>query len=133
MEESGLYEQAVEEVQAAGRAGEGDVIYGSREWWAERSDQLVWIAEGREVVRNGRLYHEDGSYTSAETGYPLMRRLGWQNYNKPGELADGRRVLPLYSDAYSTSLLAITDDGARSWTLSAPLMGRLSSTESMAG
>ena len=125
MEESGLYEQAVEAVQAAGRAGEGDVIYGSREWWAERSDQLVWIAEGREVVRDGRLYHEDGSYTSAETGYPLMRRIGWQTYNKPVELADGRMVLPLYSDAFSTSLMAITDDGARSWTFSEPLIGGL--------
>src|SRR5690625_7979624 len=112
MEESGLYEQAVEEVQAAGRAGEGDVIYGSREWWAERSDQLVWIAEGREVVRDGRLYHEDGSYTSAETGYPLMRRLGAQTYNKPVELAAGRMVLPLDSYALATSLLAMTEHGA---------------------
>src|SRR5690625_5368727 len=54
-----------------------------------------------------------------------MRRIGWQTYNKPVELADGRMVLPLYSDAFSTSLMAITDDGARSWTFSEPLIGGL--------
>lgn len=132
MEEEGLFEQAVEAMRASGRAGEGDVIYGSREWWAERSDQLVWIAEGREVVRDGRIYHEDGSYTSAETGYPLMRRIGWQTYNKPVELSDGRMVLPLYSDAFSTSLMAIADDGATSWKFSEPLIGGLNIQASLA-
>src|SRR5690625_7786032 len=54
-----------------------------------------------------------------------MRRIGWQTYNKPVELADGRMVLPPYSDAFSTSLMALTDDGARSWTFSEPLIGGL--------
>lgn len=53
----------------------------------------------------------------------LSQRLGWQPRCKPTVLPDGRMLLPLYSDTYSVSLMAITDDGGRTWTASEPLAG----------
>lgn len=53
----------------------------------------------------------------------LYQRLGWQTRCKPTLLDTGRLVLPLYSDTYSFSLMAISDDHGTSWRASKPLMG----------
>ena len=53
----------------------------------------------------------------------LLQRLGWQPRCKPAQLPDGRLLLPLYSDTYSFSLMAITDDQGKTWRPSKPLMG----------
>lgn len=53
----------------------------------------------------------------------LFQRLGWQPRCKPTQLPSGRLLLPLYSDTYSFSLMAISDDGGQTWTASQPLMG----------
>lgn len=53
----------------------------------------------------------------------LSQRLGWQPRCKPTQLRDGRIVLPLYSDTYSFSIMAISDDSGKTWHASAPLMG----------
>lgn len=53
----------------------------------------------------------------------LFQRLGWQPRCKPTVLPSGRILLPLYSDTFSFSLMAISDDKGRSWHASAPLMG----------
>jgi arylsulfatase len=53
----------------------------------------------------------------------LSSRLGWQPRCKPTVLKDGRVLLPLYSDTYSAGLMAITDDGGKTWTASKPLAG----------
>ncbi len=50
-------------------------------------------------------------------------RLGWMTRAHPVELPSGRILVPLYSDGYSFSLIAITDDGGASWTSSEPLVG----------
>lgn len=53
----------------------------------------------------------------------LLQRLGWQPRCKPTQLPSGRLLLPLYSDTYSFSLMAISDDGGQTWIASRPLMG----------
>jgi predicted neuraminidase len=56
-------------------------------------------------------------------GEKLSQRLGWQPRCKPTQLPSGRMLLPLYSDTFSISIMAITDDGGRTWTTSRPLLG----------
>ncbi len=53
----------------------------------------------------------------------LFRRLGWMTRAHPFVL-DGRRlIVPLYSDGFSFSLMAITDDWGKTWKTSTPLVG----------
>lgn len=56
-------------------------------------------------------------------GVKLSQRLGWQPRCKPTILSTGRIVLPLYSDTYSFSLMALSDDEGRTWYASEPLIG----------
>ena len=49
-------------------------------------------------------------------------RMGWMARNHPIELPSGRILVPLYSDGYNLSLIAITDDGGRTWSSSEPLV-----------
>ena len=53
----------------------------------------------------------------------LTQRLGWQPRCKPTVLSTGRILLPLYSDTFSFSLMAISDDDGATWYASEPLMG----------
>lgn len=53
----------------------------------------------------------------------LSQRLGWQPRCKPTVLRAGRILLPLYSDTYSVSLMAMSDDGGTTWFSSRPLAG----------
>ena len=53
----------------------------------------------------------------------LFDRLGWQGRCKPTVLPSGRILLPLYTDAYSVSIMAISDDGGQTWYASEPLVG----------
>ena len=53
----------------------------------------------------------------------LHQLLGWQPRCKPIQLPSGRILLPLYSDTYSFSLMAISDDQGQTWFASEPLMG----------
>lgn len=53
----------------------------------------------------------------------FYRRLGWMTRAHPVALPGGRILVPLYSDGFSFSLMAITDDAGKSWTVSAPLVG----------
>lgn len=59
----------------------------------------------------------------SRAGDKLFRRLGWMTRAHPLVL-DGRRlIVPLYSDGFDCSLMAITDDWGRTWRTSAPLIG----------
>jgi predicted neuraminidase len=53
----------------------------------------------------------------------MYQRLGWQPRCKPTVLPSGRILLPLYSDTFSISLMAISDDEGQTWTASGPLIG----------
>jgi predicted neuraminidase len=53
----------------------------------------------------------------------LSRRLGWMTRAHPQVLDGSRIIVPLYSDGYSFSLMAISDDGGETWRASEPLVG----------
>jgi predicted neuraminidase len=53
----------------------------------------------------------------------LSQRLGWQPRCKPTVLRSGRIALPLYSDTYSVSIMALSDDAGQTWFASRPLAG----------
>lgn len=53
----------------------------------------------------------------------LYKRLGWMTRAHPFVLDEKRLIVPLYSDGFSFSLMAITDDWGKTWHTSAPLVG----------
>lgn len=55
---------------------------------------------------------------------PTKRSMGWMTRIKPLVGADGRILLPLYSDGLNLSLIAISEDGGSSWLPSNPVVGR---------
>ncbi|MCK5067600.1 MAG: exo-alpha-sialidase [Bacteroidales bacterium] len=55
---------------------------------------------------------------------PKKRETGWMTRTHPLQLQDGRILLPLYSDGYNLSLIAISDDSGKSWQPSLPIVGR---------
>ena len=52
----------------------------------------------------------------------LKRRLGWMTRAHPFVLDGQRLIVPLYSDGFSFSLMAITDDWGQTWHTSTPLI-----------
>lgn len=56
-------------------------------------------------------------------GQKLYQRLGWQPRCKPTVLPSGRILLPLYTDTFSISLMAISDDGGSTWFAGKPMLG----------
>jgi predicted neuraminidase len=56
-------------------------------------------------------------------GQKLYQRLGWQPRCKPTVLPSGRILLPLYTDTFSISIMAISDDQGETWYASQPLIG----------
>jgi predicted neuraminidase len=53
----------------------------------------------------------------------LYQRLGWMPRVHPIALPSGRWILPLYSDTFSASIMAISDDRGETWSASRPLIG----------
>jgi predicted neuraminidase len=53
----------------------------------------------------------------------LYQRLGWATRCKPTILPGGRIILPVYSDTFSISIMALSDDEGASWYSSKPLLG----------
>ena len=52
------------------------------------------------------------------------RSIGWMTRIKPLQLPGGRILLPLYSDGYNMSMMAISDDNGTSWRPGLPVVGR---------
>lgn len=55
---------------------------------------------------------------------PAKRSIGWMTRIKPLFTPSGKIVLPLYSDGFNFSLMAISEDDGTSWRPSRPLVGR---------
>lgn len=53
----------------------------------------------------------------------LSRRIGWMTRAHPFVLDNKRLIVPLYSDGFSFSLMAISDDWGKTWKTSTPLVG----------
>jgi predicted neuraminidase len=65
-----------------------------------------------------------GAELKAHAADKLFRRLGWMTRAHPFVLDGTRLIVPLYSDGFSFSLMAITDDWGATWKTSTPLVGR---------
>ncbi len=52
------------------------------------------------------------------------RSIGWMTRIKPLLLGENKILLPLYSDGYNFSLVAISDDDGMNWQPSLPIVGR---------
>jgi predicted neuraminidase len=90
--------------------------------WKARAAQLLAKARGEDMTRRGILQGGTGQGVSKDLGYPYFRRMGWQTKNKAVLLEGGRLIVPLYSDGFGFSLMAITDDGGEMWQFSEPLV-----------
>ncbi len=62
-------------------------------------------------------------YFALQSSSKLNQRLGWLTANKPIQLQTGEIVLPLYSDRFVASIMAITKDGGNEWETSQPIVG----------
>jgi predicted neuraminidase len=54
----------------------------------------------------------------------LKRSLGWMTRIPPVTLESGRILLPLYSDGFNFSIVAISDDDGTTWRPSLPIVAR---------
>lgn len=54
---------------------------------------------------------------------PRKRQTGWMPRNHLITLKSGRILLPLYSDGFNVSLMALSDDLGETWQASQPLVG----------
>lgn len=97
-----------------------NVARGIVDRWAE---DLLSKAKGKNMMRGGQLYDPNGAVTRRKMGYPYFRRVGWQTRNTATIVDNKRIIVPLYSDGFSFSLMAITDDGGQTWQFSEPLVG----------
>jgi predicted neuraminidase len=91
--------------------------------WGRRIEHILSNARGENMLRSGYLYKDDGTYDTTTLGYPYFSRMGWQTRNKPFITNTGRIIIPLYSDGYSFSIMAYTDDSGSTWKFSEPLVG----------
>jgi predicted neuraminidase len=90
--------------------------------WKAWGAKMLANARGEDMIRKGQLRGPTGESKEANLGYPYFQRMGWQTKNK-AVLVDGKRlIVPLYSDGFSFSLMAITDDGGGTWQFSEPLV-----------
>jgi len=68
------------------------------------------------------LPYEKMIYEAAKA--PKKRETGWMTRIHPLTLTNGRILIPLYSDGYNLSFMAISDDHGNTWTSSLPVVGR---------
>jgi len=90
--------------------------------WEMARANYISIAKGLSLVSSGTDTDDKGEKFRTELGYPLMRRIGWQTRNKP-LIAGNKILLPLYSDGFDFSLIAITSDYGATWQFSEPVVG----------
>jgi predicted neuraminidase len=89
--------------------------------WADRLEPQIDATLGSDADR--RPWRAELASIRRQGADKLSQRLGWMTRAHPFVL-DGRRlIVPLYSDGFSFSLMAITDDWGRHWHTSTPLLG----------
>jgi len=114
-------ERQLEEYTEYVKSDPGKSLY--TELWSTHAERIISMAKGQNMIRAGRIYEQDGGYDEVQLGYPYFRRMGWQTGNKPFITEKGRMIVPLYSDGFSMSIMAYTDDWGENWKYSTPLVG----------
>jgi predicted neuraminidase len=82
----------------------------------------LWELENKDRELSARQQERFAEF-KAKLGNKLFQRLGWQPRCKPTVLPSGRILLPLYSDTFSISIMAISDDDGATWYAGKPLIG----------
>ncbi len=100
----------------------GLVLLKPADFQAEATMVLDSVVERFDALLNDRLRAEIAE-VRLRLGDKLYQRLGWQPRCKPTVLPSGRILLPLYTDTFSISIMAISDDGGATWFASKPLLG----------
>lgn len=90
--------------------------------WEGALKRYLDRARGINFMSTGTEINDKGEKIRTQLGYPLMRRIGWQTRNKPLFIGN-RMLLPLYSDGFDFSLIAITDNNGETWSFSEPIVG----------
>ncbi len=110
----------------APRWGVGDVIHISPdERFVERVEAWCKRLEGQASALPAELRLRLNVYLETvrqRAGDLLSRRLGWMTRVHPLILGE-RILLPLYSDGFSFSLIAISEDNGATWKPSLPILG----------
>lgn len=109
--------------QANGYGIGGDQSKALATRWKAYQQRIRSLAAGENMKKSGRVYKSDGTYESADLGYPYFRRMGWQTKNKPFILDHQRLIIPFYSDGFGFSIMAITDDWGTHWHFGEPIVG----------
>jgi predicted neuraminidase len=90
-------------------------------YWQQSEAELMRTLAGDDVQRRQlTTYLETVRGRAADK---LSRRLGWMTRAHPVVLNTSRLIVPLYSDGFDFSLMAITDDWGATWRTSSPLVG----------
>ncbi|MCK5820541.1 MAG: exo-alpha-sialidase [Bacteroidales bacterium] len=55
---------------------------------------------------------------------PAKRETGWMTRTHPIQMPDGKILLPLYSDGFNMSLVAVSNDMGETWKAGLPIVGR---------
>lgn len=95
--------------------------------WQEKE---AWLAIPRDFAASVKRQAESGFAADPHVMSMIPKaadkyfaRMGWMPRARPTELPSGRLLVPLYSDGFDFSLIAITDDGGATWTTSEPIVG----------
>lgn len=101
---------------------EGFILLKPDDFSKEAAQKLEAVLKDIKVPLPARLQAEVEKLRT-RLGDKLYQRLGWQPRCKPTVLPSGRILLPLYSDTFSISIMAISDDQGKTWYASKPLFG----------
>jgi len=95
--------------------------------WQEKE---AWLAIPRDFAESVKRQAESGFAADPhvmgmipKAADKYFARMGWMPRARPLELPSGRILVPLYSDGFDFSLIAITDDGGATWSTSEPIVG----------
>jgi predicted neuraminidase len=100
----------------------GLVLLKPDDFSADANSELDRLAEKYKPLLIGKL-GEEFAAAKKKLSNKLYQRLGWQPRCKPTILPSGRILLPLYTDTFSISIMAISDNDGQTWFASKPLLG----------
>jgi predicted neuraminidase len=101
---------------------DGLILLKPDDFSSEADEQLTGLMEKFKPLLNDNVRAEidEGRKKMRDK---LYQRLGWQPRCKPTVLPSGRILLPLYTDTFSISIMAVSDDDGKTWYASKPLLG----------
>jgi hypothetical protein len=99
------------------------VLLKPEDFSAEANAELDKLVEKYKLLLLNDRMREELAEARKKLSDKLYQRLGWQPRCKPTVLPSGRILLPLYTDTFSISIMAVSDDDGETWHASKPLLG----------